>query len=87
MPRSTRNSSTSYLILEHEPTSKLLVAKHLANRLYAAEVKAKVDLTCQICLEVCSCPHCATYLVCGHGVFHVQCVMALRQASCPICRS
>ena len=87
MPRTTRSNAPTYVIsYEDDKATGLLVSKHLASRLYEAETKAQAEMTCAICLEPCVCPHCATYLQCGHGVFHVQCVMALRTPSCPVCR-
>jgi hypothetical protein len=72
-----------YVIVD-EDHRELLVSKHLANRLFDAEREITSDKICPICLDACCCRHCASYTKCGHGPFHLQCILMLK--SCPICR-
>ena len=82
MPPRTRREPM-YVIVD-EDQKELLVSKHLANRLFDAEREITSDKICPICLDACCCRHCASYTKCGHGPFHLQCILTLK--ACPICR-
>ncbi len=87
MPPRTRRPpapEVQYVVMGEEE-GDVLVSKHLANRLFDAELEGPVDKTCAICLDECCCRHCASYTKCGHGPFHLACISVLPR--CPICRS
>ena len=65
----------------------IMVSKFLSRRLYDLESENNKELVCCICLEECGCKHCATYLICGHGPMHLQCVLSMANPCCPVCRS
>lgn len=85
MPPRTRRGE-SYILVDSDDRPSI-VCRYLANRLYDAEYKTGADRTCVMCLDSCDCRMCATYLSCGHGPMHLQCVLSMRSAKCPICRA
>ena len=80
--RQHNNEPPLYVVVDHQFT----VSQFLAQRLYDLETTLKADRTCAICLEECCCRKCATYLKCGHGPYHLQCVLSLPVKKCPVCR-
>ena len=82
MPRTRASHSDIFALLGET----LMCSSFLTKRLYEAEKKLGVDLNCPICMDNCHCDKCTTYLQCGHGPFHVTCVLKLTTPLCPICR-
>ena len=82
MPR-TRSSTNDLFVLMGET---LMCSPYLNKRLYDAERALEKDTNCAICMDKCDCRHCATFLHCGHGPFHVTCVLKMTTLTCPICR-
>ena len=64
----------------------IFVTSHLAHRIYDLERETNTSMVCAICLDVCDCRHRASYLKCGHGVFHHSCITSMADPKCPICR-
>ena len=67
--------------------TNIMVSKFLSRRLFDLEQQNKKELVCCICLEECCCKHCASYLICGHGPYHLQCILSMTNLACPVCRS
>ena len=84
MPRTRRSTDVVVQLIDNTGES-LLCSKFLNARLYDAEKKLNLERVCDICLEAAD-ACCAQYLRCGHGPYHLRCLLSMAKIECPICR-
>ena len=74
------------VIFENQKPRMSVCSQHLTKCYFEMSKELGKPLECPVCLEDLGCSHCFSLLSCGHYL-HAGCLVQLRQAKCPVCRS